>query len=244
MPNKKTESITLTADFGGLFIKEALYVLYTSAMFGFSYDDFLQMSGLKTLSRSDLVAGKSTIDRNGVFAGREFKKGDAVYTLTGKEIDIPSIERIYLNGLTRISTDGFQLSDERYMFLDTFSGYINHSCNPTCGVVKNGNLIALHDIHIGDEITYDYSSVEWTPLEYRAYDPREWPMVCRCGQSECRRLVTCFPCLPDVVRQKYIDAGMIPDHIKAKLLLPYEKTRCRTCEHIVLLRAQEAPHAV
>ena len=183
-----------------------------------------------------MVAGNSHIDRKGVFTDRKFKKGSTVYVLQGKEISIPAIEQVYLNGLTRISADGFQLSEDRYLFLDTFSGYINHSCNPTCGVIEKSTLKALRDIAEGEEITYDYSTVEWTPQSYQEYDSNEWPMQCRCGEKSCRQLIVCFPYLPDSVQQKYLSGGMVPDQIKLKLMLPKERTRCLVCENAIRMR--------
>jgi uncharacterized protein len=186
--------------------------------------------------QSDLAVGDSGIDRKGVFANRAFKKGAIIHTLQGKEISIPEIEHIYLSGINRISADGYQVSDDRYMFLDTFSAYINHSCNPTCGVIDRCTLIALRDVNEGEEISYDYSTVEWTPEEYRIYDYAEWPMVCRCGEPNCRKLITCFPCLSDSIKQTYISAGTLPDHIKHKLDLPKDQTRCLVCEHVIRIR--------
>lgn len=177
-----------------------------------------------------LVVRCSDIDRKGVFTTRKFDKGTSVYVLKGKEISIPAIERIYLNGFKRISADGYQLSDKRYLFLDAFSDFFNHSCNPTCGITGKSTLVALRDIQPGEEITYDYSAAEWTPKEYQAYDHCEWPMSCRCGESNCRKLITCFPYLPDEVKEKYVRSGILPDHIKRKLRLPKDKTRCLVCE--------------
>lgn len=205
-------------------------------MFEFLYKDILNKTIGSPGTSGDLVAGRSQIDRNGMFASRDFRKGEEVYVLNGKEIDIPTIEKIYLDGLHRITTDGFQISDQSYLFLDTYSSYINHSCNPTCGVTERSTLIALRDIFKGEEITYDYSSVEWTPHSYCLYDSTEWPMICRCGAQNCRKIITCFPYLPEDVKQRFFEAKMLPSHILKKCSEPAEETRCLVCEHVLEIR--------
>lgn len=59
--------------------------------------------------------------------------------------------------------------------------YINHSCNPNGGLLGASNLIAMRDIEIGEEITFDYAMSDSTP-----YDQFE----CGCGAPNCRGKVT------------------------------------------------------
>ena len=59
--------------------------------------------------------------------------------------------------------------------------FINHSCNPNCGMRGNTVLIALRDIEAGESITYDYAMSDGTD-----YDEFE----CSCGSPRCRGKVT------------------------------------------------------
>ncbi len=59
--------------------------------------------------------------------------------------------------------------------------YINHSCNPNGGLRGANNLVAMRDIAVGEEVTFDYAMSDSAP-----YDQFE----CGCGTSSCRGKVT------------------------------------------------------
>jgi uncharacterized protein len=59
--------------------------------------------------------------------------------------------------------------------------FINHSCDPNCGMNGNTVLIALRDIAVGEAITYDYAMSDGSD-----YDEFE----CACGTALCRGKVT------------------------------------------------------
>jgi len=59
--------------------------------------------------------------------------------------------------------------------------YINHSCNPNGGLRGANNLIAMRDIMVGEEVTFDYAMSDSAP--YDQFD-------CGCGASNCRGKVT------------------------------------------------------
>lgn len=56
----------------------------------------------------------------------------------------------------------------------------NHSCTPN-SMISNRQMIALRDIRIGEEVTYDYGLTE-VDLQFHLW--------CRCGSEACRKLVT------------------------------------------------------
>jgi len=55
----------------------------------------------------------------------------------------------------------------------------NHSCDPNVGVVGQIVLVARRPIGVGEELTFDYDTVETA----------ETPFECRCGARECRRII-------------------------------------------------------
>ena len=61
---------------------------------------------------------------------------------------------------------------------------INHSCNPNLGILQiddNNYLIAIKNIEINEEVTWDYStSMVNQPQEIKN---------CRCGSSDCRNKI-------------------------------------------------------
>ena len=59
--------------------------------------------------------------------------------------------------------------------------YINHSCEPNCGLDGQIAIVAMHAIQAGDEVTIDYAMCDGSP--YDEFD-------CACGSSQCRGRVT------------------------------------------------------
>ncbi len=63
-----------------------------------------------------------------------------------------------------------------------FGRYVNHHCDPSCYIDQTRELmIALIDINIGDEITFDYSLNESTIAA---------PFECSCGASHCKGVIS------------------------------------------------------
>jgi len=58
---------------------------------------------------------------------------------------------------------------------------VNHSCDPNCGLVGNVLVVALRDIAVGEEVTFDYAM-----CDSQDYDE----FVCRCRSALCREKVT------------------------------------------------------
>lgn len=100
-------------------------------------------------------------------------------------------------------------------------------------------MIALRNIKIGEEITYDYSATEWTVQDYPPYYTDGWPMKCKCGSSMCRKLIGCFIYLPESTKQKYILSGVIQNHIIERLSEPKEAQRCFICERILEINSDQ-----
>lgn len=59
--------------------------------------------------------------------------------------------------------------------------FVNHSCDPNCGMSGSVLVVALRDIAVGDQLTYDYAMSDGSD-----YDEFE----CSCGSALCRGKVT------------------------------------------------------
>ncbi|MDX9864510.1 MAG: SET domain-containing protein-lysine N-methyltransferase [Anaerolineaceae bacterium] len=59
--------------------------------------------------------------------------------------------------------------------------FFNHSCNPNAGLNSPISLIALRDIHMDEEICFDYAMSDSSD-----YDQ----FICQCGAPQCRGKVT------------------------------------------------------
>ena len=71
---------------------------------------------------------------------------------------------------------------------------LNHSCEPNCGVIGSAVIVAMRDIEIGEELTFDYAMTD-------ASDYDEF--TCLCGESACRTVVTGADWRDPVLQAKY-----------------------------------------
>lgn len=58
-----------------------------------------------------------------------------------------------------------------------YQDFVNHSCDPSCGLRGEAILVAMRRLHIGDEVTYDYAMSDCVDLV-------GWE--CNCGSFGCR----------------------------------------------------------
>jgi hypothetical protein len=91
------------------------------------------------------VKNSKQIDGLGLFATKQYKKGDAIFVLKGDETNYPTRESIYVGNNTHV--------------LDQMGQYINHSFEPTTQI-QGYNVVALIDINENDEITFNYNENE------------------------------------------------------------------------------------
>lgn len=121
-----------------------------------------------------VLVKKSTIDGNGVFALRDFKKDevilhwDTTHILSKEVVDKMSIdEKKYIS-----------LLNDTYLIMQDPEKFVNHSCEPNT-TAKNFCDIAVRDIKEGEEITADYTEEL----------PANTSMECYCGSSKCKKTI-------------------------------------------------------
>lgn len=121
----------------------------------------------------------------GTFAKIQFRQDGLVWDwskcrrYTKDQLPVPYIEDSYL-----------QVAENLYLGPDGTPGeandpgdVVNHSCNPNCMIyldLPTIHLVALRDIAVGEEITYDYARTMYD-------DP--WEMKCNCGTAKCRGVI-------------------------------------------------------
>ena len=123
---------------------------------------------------ADIMVKKSKIQGKGVFAGRNFRKGETVMewdtSIVLIESDarkIPLKKRKYL-----VSYDGM------YILTQSPEKYLNHSCMPNT-MEKSHCDIALRNIRKGEELTTDYS----------LNAPPHIKMKCACKSGNCKKVI-------------------------------------------------------
>jgi len=85
---------------------------------------------------------------------------------------------------------------------------VNHSCDPNCGLHGEITFVALRDIHVGDELTFDYAMV----------DNESYEFACSCGSPNCRKIVTGYDWKIKKLQNKYTTyfAHYLLEKIKAQ----------------------------
>ncbi|HHT9130291.1 MAG TPA: SET domain-containing protein [Candidatus Brocadiaceae bacterium] len=102
----------------------------------------------------------SKIEGKGVAAGEDIQKGDVIQHIKGEArfLVIKSKE----DSLSY--PNWFGISKNKWIEPDYPNQYLNHSCNPNCGIKGKLTMVALNNIKEGEEITIDYSIIEGDDL--------------------------------------------------------------------------------
>ena len=124
---------------------------------------------------------KSKIDKRGLYACRDIKKGTRIIEYKGRIISAKKSETdpkfdnnkaIYLFNINKkLDLDGD--------FKFNIARLINHSCEPNCEVFGSGNKVwiyAMRNIKKGDELSYDYGF---------SFDENYKQYPCKCGSAKC-----------------------------------------------------------
>jgi len=120
----------------------------------------------------DVIVRKSDIEGKGVFAARDFKKGEIVLDwsdspiLTSEQAEVPEGKKYIYYG-----------KDKRILVKPP-ARFVNHSCDPNT-FIRDFFGIAKRDIKKGEEITEDYSKENNPYLKIK----------CNCGSKNCKRIV-------------------------------------------------------
>jgi SET domain-containing protein len=142
-----------------------------------------------------IVARRSPIHGNGVFAVDTIAKGEHVIEYKGTLMTDAEADKMYGDGGETGHTFLFTLNDE-YIIDANRKGntarWINHSCDPNCqalidesdsGDPRKDKVVieAIRKIKPGEELTYDYGIV--LDMPHTARLKKVW--ACRCGSPKC-----------------------------------------------------------
>lgn len=145
------------------------------------------------------------------FEVRESNFGKGVWALknldAGDELGMFSGKPIYFEETLEMGNKesfAFQVGKDLYIFLDEPYRYLNHSCEPNCGITPDLKLIALKPIQKNEELRWDYST---SMMEHH------WTMKCECKKNTCRKIVADFITLPKITQQYYLENKVVQGFI-------------------------------
>ncbi len=115
----------------------------------------------------------------GCFANAPIRSGETVAAFGGRVVT-----RAYVD--TMAPADAFlALQIDEDLFLVSIgidpSDCIHHRCDPNCGISGASMLVAMRDIAVGEELTFDYAMSEGSDFD---------EFECQCGAALCRHKVT------------------------------------------------------
>ena len=88
---------------------------------------------------------------------------------------------------------------------DSIKLYINHSCEPNCGLRGEITFVAMRDIAQGEELTTDYAFI----------DNEEYSFQCNCGSPFCRKVISGFDWKIVEIQKRYYD--YFAEYLKQKI---------------------------
>jgi len=147
----------------------------------------------------------------GVFAKEKIKKDEKIamfggYVMTRKEEE-EAPPNVYDNAMQIddnlvIGTNTKESIEDASMF--------NHSCNANAGIRGQILLVAIRNIDIGEQVTFDFGTVLFHPKGVKRYK-----FKCLCGSKDCRGIVTEDDWKNNKLHKKY--KGYFPLHIQEKI---------------------------
>jgi len=141
---------------------------------------------------------------NGIFAKTPLKRGEILAVFGGVVyewdtfITLPDRERSLC----------IQVEDRLFLVPDKIGegDYVNHSCNPNAGLSGQIALIAMRDIHPGEEVCFDYAMSDTMP--YDEFD-------CGCGAPNCRGHISGNDWKLPELQRRY--AGLFAPHVQRRI---------------------------
>jgi len=149
-----------------------------------------------SIHETNVVVRDTSVYGMSLYCTRPFKKDELVFTVFGPIVTVPTIYTVPIaHGL--------------YIDPAEFTKYLNHCCDPTCGIKNRSQVVAMYDLQEGEQVAIDYAMI----VPFYTTEMTDENRVCRCGSVRCRGKLGAYNELPDEVRQRY--AGYISEYLLA-----------------------------
>ena len=161
---------------------------------------------VKSVLSEKVEIRESKMHQRGMFAIQPIRKGEVAFIKGGY---ILKREQIFSSGVI----NSYYPIDDMYFIgatnIDEEDGiklYINHSCNPNCGIRGEISFVTMRDIEANEELTIDYAFL----------DNEDYSFLCTCGETCCRKTVTGHDWKRKEIQEKYFDYFAV--YLKEKIL--------------------------
>ncbi len=125
----------------------------------------------------------------GVFTRRAIRQGEVVAVFDGQRYD-----GRFKGWTEELLTHTIQYGRSQWRDSKGIARYLNHSCDPNCGIRGLFQVVARRDIAAGEQLTWDYEMTEKS----------DWfRLRCQCGSPKCRKVIGHHDRMPATVRSLY-----------------------------------------
>jgi len=123
----------------------------------------------------------------GLFTSKKIRKGEVVLVFAGKVVTREELDHYPSHVLHLTLQVHYNLWQAPDLTVDSLqiSDYINHSCGANCALLDSTTMIAFREIEAGEELTFDYGTVQDGTSIFSCDD-----FDCSCGSPCCRGKMT------------------------------------------------------
>ena len=139
------------------------------------------------------------------FTERALPRGTVVATFGGTASDFAGLGRFDADRVSR----SIQIDDDRFLVGSRTAepgDFLNHSCEPNCGMRNATQVATMRDVEAGEELTFDYAMTDTAP-----YDE----FTCGCRTRRCRGSVRADDWKIPELRERY--DGWFAPHVARRI---------------------------
>ncbi len=140
-----------------------------------------------------LIREENSIYGKAVFAKEDIAKDEIIALWDGPVYEAENNSDLPNDLPLMIADHAIQFEKNKWRDSKGLARYINHSCEPNCGIKGLFVIVAMRNIKKGEEITWDYEMTENS----------DWQMHCTCGTASCRKIIRAYRFLPGEIKTKY-----------------------------------------
>ena len=155
------------------------------------------------MDNSKVIIGNNRFGKC-LIVNEDIKKDEIIAEFDGKIYEVEKATELPKDLPENVVDHAIQFEEHKWKDSNGYARYINHSCEPNCGIKGLFTIVAMRDIKEGEELLWDYDMTE----------DSDWRMNCLCSMPSCRKIIGAFSLLPQNVREKY--KGYVSDWLVKK----------------------------